>query len=88
VPGDRHPYRDSQEEAEEIRNKLLDIVEPHQEVSVSNHDQKTPAPRKRRKTTKIEKLDAQIEELEERAKAAFGVGRDDHMRLFFGKPKP
>jgi hypothetical protein len=75
----------SQEEAEEIRKKLLEIVEPHQEVSVSKHQQKTPTPRKRKTMTKREALEAQIEELEERAKAAFGLGRDDDMRLLFRK---
>jgi hypothetical protein len=33
----------------------------------------------------IEELDAEIEALEERAKAAFGMGRDNDMRLFFRK---
>ena len=75
----------TREEAEEIRNKLLDIVEPHHEVSFGKHESNTPAPRKRKTMTRREALDAQIEELEEQAKAAFGLGRDDLMRLFFRK---
>jgi hypothetical protein len=75
----------TQEEAEEIRKKLLDIVEPNHAVSINKHEQKTFSRRKHKNMTRREALDAQIEELEERAKAAFGLGRDEEMRLFFRK---
>ena len=75
----------TQEEAEGIRKKLLDIVEPNHEVAVKKPEQKVTSRRKRKNMTRREALDAQIKDLEERAKAAFGLGRDDLMRLYFRK---